>query len=270
MKRRNACLALSLVCAAGLGACVPMGEIHDRAALQEREGPEVTRFGDVAFREIAPGVWQHTTYLDLPGFGSVPSNGLLVVQGGRSVLIDTAWTDSQTAQILAWADGVLERPVTAALFTHSHQDKMGGIGALHTAGVETWANPLTNELAVAEGLQPARNTCRFDTKGWREGGGGQAFPRLAIYFPGGAHTRDNLVVGIPEAGIVFAGCMIKGTDSDTLGNLADADTAGYADSVRRVMLAFPEPYGTVVMSHSQPEDRGALRHTLALAEDLSD
>ena len=70
-------LLRALVIIGGLTACVPMGEIHDRAAVQEQVG-EVTRFGDVALRELAPGVWQHTTYLDLPGIGPVPSNGLLV------------------------------------------------------------------------------------------------------------------------------------------------------------------------------------------------
>ena len=36
--------------------------------------------------------------------GAVASNGLIVRDGGR-VLVDTAWTDDQTAQILNWIKG---------------------------------------------------------------------------------------------------------------------------------------------------------------------
>ena len=247
-------------------SCVPMSEIRDSTIAQEQVGAEVTRFGDVAFREIAPGVWQHTTYLDLPGIGPVPSNGLLVVDGTKTVLVDTAWTDSQTAQIVAWADGVLAKPIRAAIVTHAHKDKMGGIAALHEAGIDTWAHPLTNELAPANGFEQAKQEFTFDKDGWALGGA-DAFLGMAIYYPGGAHTRDNIVVGVPSQRLLFGGCMIKGTDSATLGNLADADIGEYESSALRVERAFPDAL-FVAMSHSQPEGREALQHTIDLAEEL--
>ncbi len=257
---------LGLLAALAVSACVPMGEIHQSTAVQER-GDDVTRFGDVAFRELAPGVWQHTTYLDLPGIGPVPSNGLLVVDFDNTLLIDTAWTDSQTAQIVAWADGVLEKPIRAAVITHAHKDKMGGIAALHQADIATYAHPLTNEDAPDNGFEPARNVLQFADNGWVQGEQSITLTPLSIYYPGGAHTRDNIVVGVPTAGIVFGGCMIKGTDNATLGNLADADTAAYAQSARNVDAAFPR-FDVVAMSHSQPESREAIAHTIALAEEL--
>ena len=45
-------------------------------------------FGDLVFRQLAPNVWQHTSYLDMPGFGAVASNGLIVRDGGRVLLVD--------------------------------------------------------------------------------------------------------------------------------------------------------------------------------------
>ena len=259
-------LLKALVIIGGLTACVPMGEIHDRAAVQEQVG-EVTRFGDVALRELAPGVWQHTTYLDLPGIGPVPSNGLLVVDGEATLLVDTAWTEPQTAQIVAWADGVLEKPIRAAVITHAHKDKMGGIAALHQANISTYAHPLTNEDAPGNGFQPARNVLTFGGNGWLSGDQVAFLDPLEIYFPGGAHTRDNITVAVPAAGIAFGGCMIKGTESETLGNLADADVNAYARSARNFGAAFPD-YAVIAMSHSQPEGREAIAHTVALAEEL--
>ena len=265
--RALSCAIAAASLAASLSACVPMGEIHDRTAMQEREGADVTRFGDVAFRKIAPDVWQHTTYLDLPGIGPVPSNGLLVVDGEETLLVDTAWTDPQTSQILAWADGVLGKPVRAAIITHAHKDKMGGIAAVHQADIATYAHPLTNADAPANGFEPARHDLVFGADGWLSNPQADNFVPLAIYYPGGAHTRDNITVGIPAARVAFGGCMIKGTDSKTLGNLADANTEAYAQSARNFAAAFPG-FEIVAMSHSQPEGREAIAHTVELAEKL--
>lgn len=257
-------VALALGCL-GLAACIP-SEIRSPVAQQEA-GRDVVRFGEVSFIELRPGVWQHTTYLDLMGFGPVPSNGLLVVDGDTSLLVDTAWTDAQTAQILRWAAEVLGKPVRAAVVTHAHQDKMGGIAALNAAGIPSWANPLSNELAPQHDLLPASNALAFDANGWVTGAGAAALAPLKVYFPGGAHTRDNITVGMPELGLAFGGCMIKGSDAPTLGNLADADTAAYAQSVRNFAAAFPDA-SLIVMSHSAPEGRKAIARSLVLAEEL--
>lgn len=253
--------------ALALTACVP-SEIRAPVAQQEA-GRDVVRFGEVSFTELKPGVWQHTTYLDLMGFGPVPSNGLLVVDGESSLLVDTAWTDYQTAQILRWAAEVLGKPVRAAVVTHAHQDKMGGIAALDAAGIPSWANPLSNELAPQNDLLPAGNALDFDAQGWAIGAGAAALAPLKVYFPGGAHTRDNITVGLPDLGLAFGGCMIKGSDAPTLGNLADADTAAYAQSVRNFSAAFPDA-GLIVMSHSPPEGREAIARSLALALELAE
>ena len=87
------------------------------------------RFWRSGFRQLAPNVWQHTSYLDMPGFGAVASNGLIVRDGGRVLLVDTAWTDDQTAQILNWIKQEINLPVALAVVTHAHQDKMGGMDA---------------------------------------------------------------------------------------------------------------------------------------------
>ena len=92
-------------------------------------------------------VWQHTSYLDMPGFGAVASNGLIVRDGGRVLVVDTAWTDDQTARSSTGSSGEINLPVALAVVTHAHQDKMGGMDALHAAGIATYANALSNQLA---------------------------------------------------------------------------------------------------------------------------
>ena len=72
------------------------------------------RFGDLVFRQLAPNVWQHTSHLDMPGFGAVASNGLIVRDGGRVLVVDTV-DDDQTAQILNWIKQEINLPVALAV-----------------------------------------------------------------------------------------------------------------------------------------------------------
>ena len=60
------------------------------------------------------------------------------------MLVDTAWTDDQTAQILNWIKQEINLPVALAVVTHAHQDKMGGMDAA-CGGIATYANALSTK-----------------------------------------------------------------------------------------------------------------------------
>jgi len=263
----NCAIALLSVGTVTLSAC-SYQEIRPTAVEQEqRIAAAIERFGPMRFQQIAPGIWQHTSYIDLPGFGSVPSNGMVVVDGQTSVLIDTAWTVDQTEAILAWAETRLNSPIRAAVLTHAHSDKMGGMDALHSAEVATYAHAMSNQIAPSKDLLPAANSLEFDAGGWVVAGTPAALGPVRVYYPGPGHTSDNITVAIEGTAIAFGGCLIKGSRSKTLGNLMEADLDNYAGSVERFAKAFPQAT-TIVMSHSQFEDRKAIARTLKLAKDL--
>lgn len=250
-----------------LGGCY--GPPKDSYRLAETvEAYPAERFGNVVFSRISDDVVMHTSTLDLPGIGPVRSNGLLVIEGDTTVLVDTAWSDQQTDNILDYAQMVLGKPVRAAVVTHAHQDKMGGIGALNARSIPSWSHPLSNELAAEAELISTTHLLAFEN-GWAVGEGAQALAPLRIYYPGGGHTPDNITVGIEGSDIAFAGCLIKGEDADTLGNLMDADTASYAASARRFGTAFPDAR-LILVSHSPPQDRDAIMHTAKMADGLND
>jgi len=48
------------------------------------------------------------------------------------------------------------------------------------------------------------------------------YPKIRIYYPGGGHTADNIVLWFPSKKILFGGCMLKDSNSKSLGNLSDA------------------------------------------------
>lgn len=257
--------ALALLATAS-AACT-YKEIRPSIALQESARTDAQQFGPVSFQELAPGIWQHTAYLDVPGFGAIPTNGLIVIDGDTSLLVDTAWTDQQTEAIVNWARAVLNKPIRAAVVTHAHQDKMGGMDALHDAGVATYALAMTNSFALEKDLTPAQNEITLNVQQWASGDAAKALAPLKIYYPGGGHTADNITVGIAGTEIAFGGCLIKASNAKTLGNLAEADTENYAATVSNFAAAFPDAT-TIAMSHSQPEGRDAIARSLKLAKEL--
>ncbi|NUV04498.1 Beta-lactamase NDM-1 precursor [Escherichia coli] len=170
-------LSTALAAALMLSGCMP-GEIRPTIGQQMETGDQ--RFGDLVFRQLAPNVWQHTSYLDMPGFGAVASNGLIVRDGGRVLVVDTAWTDDQTAQILNWIKQEINLPVALAVVTHAHQDKMGGMDALHAAGIATYANALSNSHCPARGMVARNTALTFAANGWVEPATAPTLPAQGI------------------------------------------------------------------------------------------
>ncbi len=214
---------------------------------------------EVRFSQLSDTVWMHTSYEDVPDFGLVPANGLIVIDGANSVLVDTAWNDEQTRQIVEWANTKLQRPIEAAVFTHAHSDKMGGVGALRASGIDTYALNLSNRIAPSKNLTPAEHDLVL-----KEGEATTIGP-LEIFYPGAGHTADNIVVNIPTANILFGGCLIRPGDTNSLGNTADADIAHWGTAATKTGARFP--YSTIVVpSHGIPGDRELLVKTRKLAE----
>ena len=167
----------------------------------------------------------------MPGFGAVASNGLIVRDGGRVLLVDTAWTDDQTAQILNWIKQEINLPVALAVVTHAHQDKMGGMDALRRRDCDL-CQCVVEPACPARGLVAAQHSLTFAANGWVEPATAPNFGPLKVFYPGPGHTSDNITVGIDGTDIAFGGCLIKDSKAKSLGNLGDADTEHYAASAR--------------------------------------
>lgn len=213
----------------------------------------------VRFSKVARGVWLHTSYKNVEPWGLVSTNGLLVERDDYSVLIDTAWNDQQTAQIVEWAKHNLNKPIRASIHTHAHADKMGGIQALHMVGVQTYASSMTNELAPSRNLIPARHDLEISSAGdqieWES---------LSVLYPGGGHTEDNIVVYHKEAELLFGGCLIRPGDSNSLGYTGQANLENWSQATLNVAHTFPQA-SIVVPSHGRPGGREVLTNTIEIS-----
>ncbi|MFC7292301.1 subclass B1 metallo-beta-lactamase [Hirschia litorea] len=213
----------------------------------------------VEFVKLATGVWLHTGYKVVPPWGNIRTNGLIIERNDYSVLIDTAWNDAQTAEIVSWAKDTLKKPVRASIHTHAHSDKMGGMDALHAQGVETYASALTNRLAIERGLLPAKNVLELADIGSQV-----EWEGLTVLYPGGGHSEDNIVVNEGENNILFGGCMIRPGMTTSLGNTGDANLGYWSRAVENATNAFPDSQ-IVIPSHGKPAGREILKNTAYIA-----
>lgn len=202
----------------------------------------------------------HTSYKNVEPWGLVFTNGLVIERDDHSVLIDIAWNNRQTIQIIEWAKSELNKPIRASIHTHAHADKMGGISALHDEGIDTSANRMSNKLAPTRDLQPAKHELDLafigDQVSW-EG--------LTVLYPGGGHTRDNIVIYDPASQIIFGGCLIRPGNSRSLGYTGHADIEHWSQAAQNVATAFPQAE-MVIPSHGKPGGRDVLTNTIEIAK----
>jgi glyoxylase-like metal-dependent hydrolase (beta-lactamase superfamily II) len=241
--------ALAMGCEVGLGP----GPAAGAASSKEAERDLLTR---VELREVAPSVFVHTSYKDLPDLGVFPSNGLLLCGKGEGGLVDTAWSDEATVHLL---DEAQRRgcPVKQAIFTHSHDDRTGGLSTLFARGVTVHASAETTKLLARPGFAPELlvSPAKLVLGGIE----------VEALFPGAAHTTDNLVVHVPQAALLFGGCMVKSADAKTLGNVKDAHIRDWPASIAAVEARYGAVTRVVVPGHGKEGDLGLLKHTSELA-----
>lgn len=218
----------------------------------------------VALERIAEGVYIHKSWKKTDSFGTVLSQGLVVVAGDRAAIVDSAWSDEDTLQLLDLIRTQTKAAALNAVVTHAHEDRMGGVGALRSRGVRVHATRMTDRDAARRGLSQVD---RAFAEPFSEGtvAAAPGGPELVVFYPGAAHTRDNVVVYYAPAKILFGGCLVRPKESADLGYTEDGDVANWAEAARRVAARFPDAE-IVVPSHGAPGGRELLDHTIALAE----
>lgn len=226
-------------------------------------GPETLLSPSLAVRPLRAGFWLYTSTRE----DGTPANGLIApLPGGGALLVDTPWNDAQTETLLGWGRRAVGG-IREAVVTHSHADRMGGLGALERHNIRVLANELTAAKAHAEGLRAppgsltAASPVLADPRGFE------------VFYPGPGHTLDNVVVAFPEAGIVHGGCLVKAADATSSGYVAESLLADWPLAIERVRDRYPRA-DLVVPGHGTIGGRAAFARTIeiaekALAEDLA-
>ena len=66
------------------------------------------------------------------------------------------------------------------------------------------------------------------------------FGPVELFYPGAAHSTDNLVVYVPSANVLYTVVVPFELSSTSAGNVADADLAEWPTSVERIQKHYPE------------------------------
>lgn len=246
----------------GCAACLSLALVQPAQA----EGEAVPPIG---FRELAPGVWLHTTWGQYNG-GYVPANGLALVGPDDVLMIDTGWTPTQTAILLEkLAEIAPNRPVNLVV-THAHLDRVAGLALIHARGGWSMARDATVKAVEAQGWGTIQRSWSGESTTLTAGG-----QKVELFYPGPAHTRDNIVAFLPESAILFGGCMVRSVErpspanavyANTLGSLSDADVCSWPQSIEAVIARYGKAAKIVVPGHGEVGDADLLAQTLRLAK----
>ncbi len=213
----------------------------------------------IAIKQIAPGVWSHTSYYLYPNGVKFPSNGLIVRNGETLTLVDTAWGEVKTQKLLNEIKKQINLPVSHAVVTHAHSDRAAGVDILEAQGIEVWAHPLTKKLTVEYGL-PVPNHVFSELE---KNNSQVAFNNLQVLFPGPGHAMDNLMVWIAEQKILFGGCAVRATSAKSVGNVKHGDAHSWLAVTENIIKQFPQAT-LVVPGHGDVGGIELLSHTQSL------
>lgn len=217
---------------------------------------------DIEIQKLSENLYLCRSYLETKEWGRMGANGLILVENNSALLIDTPWNNDQTERLHKWISSTLHANVNTLIATHWHEDRMGGLAYLQSKGIRSYANEQTIELAKAKDL-PIPDTGFKDSLDIKFQG-----IDLKLYYPGGGHTTDNIIVLIPSENILFGGCFVKDLQSSNLGNLADADVLAWPQSMAWTLDKFPS-VKTVIPGHGNIGGHDLLTHTLSLIKEYN-
>lgn len=248
MKKRYSFLAAVLSCLLLPSCAAPAiagSDFPSGQALKDDNGISMTK--------ISTHAWVFTTYGDYKG-AQTPANGMLIATSSGFVMVDTPWTETETEGLLSMIDKQFGKKVTLALFTHAHADRIGGIKVLKDHGIRTESTKKTADQAERNGYVRPDETFASDAQKFTEGG-----VRFETYFPGKAHSPDNIVIYLPADKVLFGGCMTKAADATSLGDMTDADAENWPIALDNVIKKYPDA-AIIVPGHGAWGSIGLLEH----------
>lgn len=188
-----------------------------------------------------------------------PSNSMYLVTEKGVVLFDTPWDNSDFQPLLDSISNRHHKKVILCIATHFHDDKSAGLSYYASKGIKTYSSALTRELCKDYNDKKASFVFANDT----------AFNigsyRLETYYPGEGHTKDNIVIWFEKEKILYGGCFIKSTDTNDIGNIADANVKAWPQSVKNTMHTFPDAK-YIIPGHLSWASNKSLEHTLEILE----
>lgn len=211
---------------------------------------------DLKITPLSGDFYIFTTYKDLNG-SLFPSNGMYLVTDDGVALFDTPWDTTQFQPLLDSIQKRHSKEVKLCISTHYHDDRTAGLEYYKEQGIKTYSSKLTYDLCSEFNEKQAEfyfvNDTTFNFGGYK----------IETYFPGEGHTKDNIVIWIESERILYGGCLVKSTENEGLGNVADANLNEWGATIKKVISKFHKPK-YVIPGHFGWKSNKGLKHTLKL------
>jgi metallo-beta-lactamase class B len=207
---------------------------------------------------VRKGFYIYTTYGD-PGDGSsYPSNGMYVITSKGVVLIDTPWDSTQFQPLLDSIHLRHHQDAVLCISTHFHSDRTAGLSYFREHGIKTYSSKQTYDLCKERNEKQAQYYFTKDTL-FKVGN-----QRIETYYPGAGHAPDNIVIWFKNTKVLYGGCFVKSTETNSPGNLGDANLGEWKIALHNVA----KKYATakyIIPGHLGWDKKGLI-HTLDIVE----
>jgi metallo-beta-lactamase class B len=217
-------------------------------------GEKVIISEDLEITRLSEHGYIHISYMTVPKWGRVACNGLIYKMGNECFVVDTPPDQALSQQLIDWIEKNLKADIKGIAVGHWHDDCLGGLDAFHAKKIPSYSLFLTQTEAKKHGFPVPKTGFHKELK--LQIGDSD----VICYYPGGGHTRDNIVVWFPADKLLFGGCLVKEKRSQSKGNTKDAVLEDWAQSVLNVKKRFPEAQ-IVIPGHGQPGGLDLLDHT---------
>lgn len=212
---------------------------------------------------MAAGVWRAVAEPATVTIG-------LVAGTTGAMVVDTGSHPDQGAEIRAAAERVAGVPVTHVVVTHAHHDHLFGLAGFgsvtslaHESVAELLAAPDEEFVATTRdlGVDPAALVAPTDTLvALRAVDLGEC--RVELLHAGRGHTDADLVVVVPQVGVVFVGDLVEQASPAWYG--PDSHPQEWPDTLDGVIGLLDE-HSIVVVGHGDPVDRDFVIRTRSAA-----
>lgn len=208
--------------------------------------------------KLQKNVYVHTSYKHL-GRTKLPSNGLIVKTNKGVWIIETAWGDDETKQLIQWVKKNLKKPIRQVIITHAHSDRTAGIQAFLDAKIPVVSTALTAKRSAKDGSPtPAPKLQKNQILNCGN-------VKIEVFSPGWGHTPDNIVVYLPKQKVLFGGCFIKSEDAKKLGNIRNAHLQYWKRGLIKVRNKFRN-VETIIPGHQSWGTQELIAHTMSLLD----